>query len=383
MRGRYLYLVAPVSIISLALLTLLAGSNSTGGSWHLVRLAPHQWPRFTDGGSASGLRLALEQESVWLDTADLPDKFVIGGRVITREKLKATVVRFLEFLDATPGTDLNRYIEANFEVYACVADRGLAAARFTGYYNPEVPASRDSTAEFRYPLYRFPRNARSRSTRKQIEEDGVLRGYEIAWLKDPFDRYALHIEGSGTLEFPDSTRINAHYAGSNRRSYTSLGTEMLRDGLLAPGEATMPGIREWFKFHPDRLQEYLNRNRSYVYFRLDSGPPSGSTGLPLVPERSIATHQRYCPPGMLCWVSTRVPRVDSAGRTTGSRSWSRFVLNIDKGAAIKGPNRVDIFFGSGDDAQLYADRLDQTGRFYMLVAKDQPGMKVADRLSSR
>ncbi len=263
------------------------------------------------------------------------------------------------------------------------ATGGLAAARFTGYYNPEVPASRDSSLEFKYPLYRLPRNASSRYTRKQVEEDGVLRGHEIAWLKDPFERYALHIEGSGTLEFPDRTRVNALYAGSNRRSYTSLGTEMLRDGLLQPGEATMPKIREWFRSHPDRLQEYLNRNKSYIYFRLDSAPPSGSTGLPLVAERSIATDQRYCAPGMLCWVWTRVPRVDSAGRTTGTRSWSRFVLNIDRGGAIKGPNRVDIYFGSGADAQLYADRLDQPGRFYMLVAKDQPDFRVTDRLSSR
>jgi membrane-bound lytic murein transglycosylase A len=372
-----------VSIVSLVLLTLLAGSNSTGTSWQLVRLAPDQWPRFMDGGRVPGLRLALEQEAAWLDTAALPKRFVIGGRSFTRERLKATVARFLEFLDLTPGTDLNRYVEAHFDVYACSTKRGLAGTRFTGYYNPEVPASRDSSPEFKYPLYSFPRKASFRHTRKRIEEGGVLRGHEIAWLRDPFERYALHIEGSGTLVFTDSTRVNALYAGSNRMSYTSLGAEMIRDGWLLSGQATMPGIRNWFSSHPDRLQEYLNRNKSYIYFRLDSAPPSGSTGLPLIAERSIATDQRYCPPGMLCWVSTRVPRVDSAGRTTGTRSWSRFVLNIDRGGAIKGPNRVDIFFGSGEDAQLYADRLDRPGRFYMLVAKDQPDFPVTSRLSSR
>jgi membrane-bound lytic murein transglycosylase A len=372
-----------VSIISLVLLTLLAGSNSTGTSWHLVRPEQDQYPRFMDGGRVTGLRLALEQEAAWLDTARLPKKVVIGDRTFTREQLKTTIARFLEFLDMTPGIDLNRYIEANFDVYAYSVSRGLAAARFTGYYNPEVLASRDSTAEFRYPLYRFPRNAWSRYTRKQIEEDGVLRGCEIAWLKDPFERYALHIEGSGSLLFMDGTRANALYAGSNRMSYTSLGAEMIRDGWLLSGQATMPRIRDWFRSHPDRLQEYLNRNKSYVYFRLDSGPPTGATGLPLVAERSIATDQKYCPPGMLCWVSTRVPRVDSAGMTTGSKSWSRFVLNLDKGGAIKGPNRVDLYFGSGEHGQVYADRLDQRGRFYMLVAKDQPKLKVADRLSGR
>jgi membrane-bound lytic murein transglycosylase A len=50
-------------------------------------------------------------------------------------------------------------------------------------------------------------------------------------------------------------------------------------------------------------------------------------------------------------------------------SFSRFVLSQDKGAAIKGPGRVDIFCGSGDKAELTAGTLKEEGELFLLLKK--------------
>ncbi len=351
------------------LLVLSVGSDSTP---LLVRLEPEQYPHFMDSGSREELVAALKTQSEYFADKNLPATYRLDTTTVSRDRLKAGIDLFLDMLTDSGGKDLNRFIRTRYDLYCSVAETGTCATRFTAYYNPEVEASLEPDDEYPYPLYRHPGVTMPDYTRKQIEEQDLLKGHEIAWLKSPFDRYALHIEGSGTLILPDGDSINAHYAGWNRQPYTSLGGEMIRDSLLEPGRATMVAIREWFEENPDRLQEYLGRNRSYVFFRLDSTPPSGSIKLPLVPERSIATDHSVVPPGMLCWAATRIPIIDSTGTTSGTKPWARFVLNHDRGAAIRGPHRADIYFGTGSKAGQIADRLNRHGRLYFLVLKENP-----------
>jgi membrane-bound lytic murein transglycosylase A len=49
---------------------------------------------------------------------------------------------------------------------------------------------------------------------------------------------------------------------------------------------------------------------------------------------------------------------------------SRFVLNLDTGGAIRGPGRVDVFWGRGVEAELAAGLMKQPGELYFLVPKD-------------
>jgi membrane-bound lytic murein transglycosylase A len=49
---------------------------------------------------------------------------------------------------------------------------------------------------------------------------------------------------------------------------------------------------------------------------------------------------------------------------------SRFVLNQDAGAAIKGPGRVDIFCGDGPNAERLAGSLKEKGDLYILIRKN-------------
>ena len=49
---------------------------------------------------------------------------------------------------------------------------------------------------------------------------------------------------------------------------------------------------------------------------------------------------------------------------------SRFVLNLDTGSALKGPGRVDIFMGTGEEARLKAGSIYNTGQLYYLFLED-------------
>jgi membrane-bound lytic murein transglycosylase A len=95
--------------------------------------------------------------------------------------------------------------------------------------------------------------------------------------------------------------------------------------------------------------------------------------VPLTPARSIATDARLFPPGGLAFVRTERPRRLPDGRV-GWSPVSRFVLNQDTGGVIRGPGRVDVFWGRGDDAELAASEMKQLGELYFLVPK--PGRRV-------
>ena len=56
---------------------------------------------------------------------------------------------------------------------------------------------------------------------------------------------------------------------------------------------------------------------------------------------------------------------------------SRFVLNQDTGGAIRGPGRVDVFWGRGRDAELAASEMKQLGVLYFLVPKPAGGVMAA------
>ena len=59
-------------------------------------------------------------------------------------------------------------------------------------------------------------------------------------------------------------------------------------------------------------------------------------------------------------------------RSEGSIEWhpvSRFVLSQDAGGAIRGPGRVDIFWGRGPQADVAASEMKEPGELYFVVPK--------------
>jgi len=144
---------------------------------------------------------------------------------------------------------------------------------------------------------------------------------------------------------------------------------MLKDGILSANNTSMESIRSYFLQNPDQLQPYLNRNERYTFFRIGEGETIGSLGLQLIPERSIATDKQIFPCGALSYIVTTIPYFNLSGGIEKTIPWSRFVLNQDEGVAIRGPHRVDIFFGTGTQAEFIANHLKHPGRLYYLIIK--------------
>ena len=359
----------------------------------LIRLAPDEYPPFMDNGDKEELKQALKNQITYFSQLKQATYYPLGNNTVSSETLRITLEKFLRIMEDNEDKDLNQLLKTHFDAYQSTGENGTGMVTFTGYYIPQVEGSLKADEEYSYPLYRLPddliikegkphglkRAVRIENgkecpyyTRKQIDQEGVLqgRGYEIVYLKDIIDCYLLHVQGSGTLLLPDSTLLHLHFSGSNYYPYRSLREEMLKDGILSPHNASMESIRSYFSEHPDQLQTYLNRNERYTFFRIWEGEMIGSLGVTLIPERSIAIDKQIFPSGALSYIATTIPSFNSSGKFENTIQWSRFVLNQDEGGAIRGPHRVDIFWGTGVHAELIAHNLKHLGKLYYLILKD-------------
>src|SRR3546814_19099831 len=88
--------------------------------------------------------------------------------------------------------------------------------------------------------------------------------------------------------------------------------------------------------HPEEGKAIMNENKSFIFFREITGPgPIGAMGLPVTGEVSVAADPKFIPMG--------APIFLSMDRAEPNGIW----IAQDTGGAIKGPNRVDTFWGAG------------------------------------
>jgi membrane-bound lytic murein transglycosylase A len=188
---------------------------------------------------------------------------------------------------------------------------------------------------------------------------------------DPVDAFFLQIEGSGRLRLVDGSTRHVNYAGANGHPYRSIGKILIETGEIDPEAMSMQEVKAWLRGHPEQARDLLAANPSYVFFELADTGPYGNIGVPLTPERSIATDPAIFPKGALGYITTEEAVVAPDGHTVvGWRPLTRFALNQDAGGAIRGPGRVDLFWGAGDGAAVRAGHLRHEGHLYWLLLKD-------------
>jgi membrane-bound lytic murein transglycosylase A len=71
----------------------------------------------------------------------------------------------------------------------------------------------------------------------------------------------------------------------------------------------------------------------------------------------------------LVFISAEKPVIDDSGWIAAWVPFSRFALNQDTGGVIKGPGRVDLYWGSGEKAGEPAGYMKTEGKLYFLVEK--------------
>ncbi len=240
-----------------------------------------------------------------------------------------------------------------------VVDGDNTDAFFTGYYEPTLRASPIKTGVYRYPIYKTPANP-TQFSRKEIMA-GALENQklELFYTDDPVDLFFMHIQGSGRLQLPDGAFARVKFAAKNERAYTAIGRVLKDEGSLA-SPITMQSIRDYLAAHPERIAEILARNESYIFFAPNpEAGPVGASGAVLQPEASLAIDDAIWPYGLHFIVDCPHP-------VTG-QPFQRLVTSADKGSAIKGPLRGDIFFGASENAAQLAGAMQAKGKLWVLL----------------
>jgi len=268
-------------------------------------------------------------------------------------------------LAAATATDPRHFFETSF----CPVMAGEpAAALVTAYYEPVLEGARTGGGRFTVPLYSLPPDWPTTSpgpSRAEIVGGALAgRGLEIAWLADPVEAFFLQVQGSGRLRLPDGSLMRLGFAGKNGHPYRSIGRLLVERGEMTVDTATADAIRAWLRADAARGTRLMDENPSYVFFRELAGlPPEagpiGTLGVPLTAGRSVAVDPEFHALGLPVWIEAETP----AG------PFHHLMVAEDTGGAIRGPQRADLFLGTGEAAGLEAGRTRSGGRVIGLVPR--------------
>ena len=278
--------------------------------------------------------------------------------------------------------DTRNFFESNFTPFAVDGE-----ALFTGYYEPQIRASRTRQGAYQTPVYGLPSDLvradlglfnpklkgehvsgrvegnalQPYADRAQIDTNGIANAAVLFYADDPIAFFFLQIQGSGRVVFDDGNTARIAYAGENGQPYTAIGRTLIADGALTREEVSLQSIRAWLIAHPERAAAVMQTNRSYIFFTQtplgDTAQGStGSLGASLTPLASFAMDSRIHALGAPFYVAAAGPDPVHA-----------VMVAQDIGGAIRGAARGDIFFGFGADAERRAGAIKASGTLYVLL----------------
>lgn len=324
------------------------------------------------------------------------------------KSLKDLRAKIFETYGSADRSSLHQFVQENFQFYEVYGQEKWGDAFMTSYYEPEIEGSKKKTAKFSQPLYKKPadivevsakefdptregrnfwvgRLAEGKTSRgnplvipyysrEDIDSKGVLskKGLELVWV-DPIDAFFLQIQGSGTIKYPDGSHIRVGFKdgvmNQNGYAYVPIGKFMTDKIPLA--EITLGRMETVLRsLNAEDRQNLLNKNPSYVFFDILSDSAMTNFGIPAVDGRSIATDANFFTKGTLAFLIYDKPVFEADPEKPAK--WepsSRFVFDHDTGGAIKGPGRLDLFWGRGSEAKKYAGVIKNRVKLFYLAPK--------------
>ncbi len=276
------------------------------------------------------------------------------------------------------------FFEREFEVYKINNLNNEQESLLTGYYEPSLKGSLTKAEPYIYPIYSVPndlisvdlnsvypdlKNYRLRGrvegtklvpyfTREQTQ-DGLKNAEIICYTDSKIDLFFLEVQGSGRVKLDNGETMFIGYANQNGHKYSSIGKYLVEIGEISQEDMSLQSIRAWFKLNPTRVDEVLNHNKSVVYFREKSHAASGSLGVVLTPERSVAVDRNFIPLGSMLFLDAKI----------NEKKVSKIVMAEDTGGAIKGAVRADMFFGYSSDAMQKAGELKSPLQLWIFLPK--------------
>jgi membrane-bound lytic murein transglycosylase A len=262
-----------------------------------------------------------------------------------------------------------------FETYFAPKELNMTDGinRITGYYQPVLQGSRVAQGKYIYPIYAYPSTWKINKpspmpTRAQLSQMNMLKGFELLYLDNPIDAAFLQVQGSGQIILNDGELVRVSYAGNNEHTFKSFAQWLVDKKYMTRAQASIAGIKSWAMANPQLVNDMLNSNPRFIFFtetKINSadnntGGAIGALGLALTPERSIAVDPNYIPLGAPVFLVTAHP---NGGYI------KHLVMAQDTGNAIKGSIRADFFWGSGEQAGVWAGKTNYSGKMWLLMPK--------------
>ncbi|MGB8817856.1 MAG: murein transglycosylase A [Rhizobiaceae bacterium] len=263
----------------------------------------------------------------------------------------------------------------------------------TGFYEPVVDGSRRKSDRFPVPIYRVPpdlvevddttrpasmdpyfRFARKSAAglgyypdRGEIERGYLAgRGLELVFVADKVEAFFIHVQGAARIRLENEADMSITYAAKTGHPFTGPGRILLERGDVPQSEMSMQAIRQWLHRNPDKADELLWQNRSFIFFK--DAPvadpalgPVAAAKVQLAGGRSMAVDREKHVFGSAFYVAA--PKVNFGD----NMPFQRLMVAQDTGSAILGEARGDLFTGSGQEAGEIAGRIKAEAQFWLLV----------------
>lgn len=282
--------------------------------------------------------------------------------------------------------DAESFFTSNFTAYKLRAQNGKDEGIITGYYEPLLYGSLKKTKKYKYPVYKTPKDliivdlTDAYPSLKKYRLRGQIKGNRlipynarkdmikkkdlevICYVDSKTDLYFLEIQGSGKVQLDTGKIINVGFANQNGQQYKSIGKYMINKGYIGGKsnyKASIQGMKRWFTDNPNKVDEVLNINPSYVFFNKTSHGAMGSLGTELTEKRNLAVDRNYIPLGMPVFINTKNPLT--------RKDINQLMVAADTGGAIKGEIRADFFWGYSKEAEKYAGRMKEKGSLIILI----------------
>lgn len=266
--------------------------------------------------------------------------------------------------------------------------------KFTGFYGPEPIETRKlPDGDFKYPIYRAPDNGPDQLfdfqeshenscgtdpitkepievcrkvngklmpyyTRREIDVEKKLdKEWAIAYAKDIIDIAFLMIQGDGMI-IRDGEKVRLNFGHKNGHPSSLLGSIVNCTGGKAGG---MESIRTYLRSKPEKTEEWMNYDRSYIFFSEGKGDAKGVEDIQMTARHSLATDLRLIRTGSLLMFSLPRPIAkDAPKEKVCGPVLTSLGISQDTGGAILNTH-ADFFLGEGKLAAQYADSLNSPG----------------------
>jgi membrane-bound lytic murein transglycosylase A len=367
------------------------------------------WPLLPeDDLEFSSLLAALSKDVAALQALG-DGEMIFGPRRVRRSDYVNALNDLLAAAKQDPTeASFRRVLRERFEAFEVYGGRRWGEIFLTSYYAPVIEGAKRRTTRFSAPLYGVPRDLvnidltsfvsvgvisassaslwRGRLLRAEKKGEspkvvalpdraaidaGALRSDApvLAWV-DPIDAFFLQIQGSGRVRLEGGGELTLGYAEQNGHPYVPIGRFLSAE--IPPEKMSQGALEAYLRALPSvAAAEMMERNPSFVFFKRLSGMGRTQMGAEVEAGRTIATDAGLFPKGALAFLSFSKPRFTAATdlEPAGWDEVGRFVLDQDTGGAIRGPGRVDLFWGEGPAAKQAAGVIRGPGRLIYFVPR--------------